>query len=378
MIFLIIGVVGKIGSGKSFTQLKQGLQYADEREKQIVTNFPLNLKALEIYARSPKILDFPFGDKIYELKKLYKILTFNIHLVINQLLGKKAPRLNLESKPRLPWILKLLREGGISQIYNPEHIEALMIPDSVVLLDEAGILLNSREFANTSKKLLADLAQSRKDGIDLFWCAQFDEQVDRQFRELTQYFIHCASLSKYDKKMKRPKLFWKQIHWFDSQEYRRWLQDPKARGNYLKTKFAYSLQSEEGSLSESDVLLFDIFDSFARLDSASNFYQINSRSRINTMLQSRLPRDYYRRLLVPYFSFDDPFSRDYMYEFGWWRKEKSIEQASIFSHPVSINSDTKAKLIRQALGIARKKSLKAPMFKNMESEAIQAWIVRYG
>ena len=84
MIFLIIGIVGSIGSGKSFTQLKQGLMYAEERQKQLVLNFPINLDELYVYARTPIIYDIPFGKLLYEFKKFYRIIkptfrTLNCH-----------------------------------------------------------------------------------------------------------------------------------------------------------------------------------------------------------------------------------------------------------------------------------------------------------
>lgn len=72
MIFLIIGVAGAIGSGKSFTQFKHGLQYCEERQKQLVTNFPINIDSVYRYAISPKILDSAFGEIKYELKSFLR------------------------------------------------------------------------------------------------------------------------------------------------------------------------------------------------------------------------------------------------------------------------------------------------------------------
>jgi hypothetical protein len=158
------------------------------------------------------------------------------------------------------------RGGGIIQIPNPKNLQALLIPEAVILLDEAGILLNAREFAKTPKELLADLAQSRKFGSDLIWCAQFDSQIDRQMRLLTQYFWHCKGSSIWDKKMRRPRLVFKEMHYFDADNYEAWVNNPKARGNWIKTRFAYAIKTEEGVLSRADVMLFNCFDSFSRLD----------------------------------------------------------------------------------------------------------------
>lgn len=377
MIFLIIGVAGAIGSGKSFTQLKHGLNYCEERQKQLVTNFPVNIEAIYRYAISPKILDFPFGSQLYELKKLWKIILYNLKLVLFSIgFVKSASCLNFSNPPRLPWVAKLCKEGGISQIFNPERLEALMIPESVILLDEAGIFLNSRDFQNTSKKLLSDLVMSRKDGCDLIWCAQFEDQVDKQFRQLTQFWIHCQSLSKYDRQMRRPKLLVKQIFWFSCADYYRWLADPIARGNYFKTRFAYSMQSEEGPLNDSDCLIFKCFDSFTRLDSLSSYHATKSFSLVNTIFKCNLPIDYYFNSLDCYWPQFDPFSRFYEPLYGYYSKSKSSSNESIieFAKP----RQEKSYLIRQALMLSRKKQINAPLFKNMSEAEIQSWIASVG
>lgn len=375
MIFLIIGIVGSIGSGKSFTQLKHGLMYAEERQKQLVLNFPINLDELYIYARTPIIYDIPFGKLLYEFKKFYRIIKYNFFLLLHYLRLCKVSRFRISDPPRMPWIAYLCKNGGISIIYNPGQLEALMIPDSVVLLDEAGILLNSREFANTSKKLLSDLAQSRKDGVDLFWCAQFDDQVDRQFRMLTQFFIHCQSLSSFDKVLKRPKLKYKQIFWFSADVYQRWVADLKVRSDYLKTKFAYAIKTEEGVLSDSDRQLFKVYNSFTRLDTVSSFYNFGNICSINTIFQQKLPPNYYKDRLSLYRSELDPLSSEYQEHYGYWSKKKNPAHNN--SSTFEFSSLDKSSLIRRALQISRAKRLNPPLFKNMDYKSIQAWINKH-
>jgi hypothetical protein len=168
-----------------------------------------------------------------------------------------------------------VRRGHVSWIVNPKknvrgelrpNLEALLIPESVVCLDEAGIFLNARDFARVSSDLLADLCQSRKTGTDLVWAAQFSEQVDKQFRMLTQYWIHCKSMAFYSKKLKRPRLFWKKIYWFTADDYCHWLMNIRDQTSHFKTRFAYSFQYEGGLLNQADRKLFDCFNSFSRLD----------------------------------------------------------------------------------------------------------------
>ena len=164
----IIGIAGAIGSGKSFTQLKHGLKYVEERQKQLVTNFAIDIRGLHRYASMPEIYNRPLGWFFTELRKLVYGLKYSLWLALPKYF--KKPR-KLRFKPQLPWVKYLCENGGIVQIPAPKNLQALLIPESVVLLDEAGILLNSRDFANTPKELLADLAQSRKTGTDLIWCA---------------------------------------------------------------------------------------------------------------------------------------------------------------------------------------------------------------
>lgn len=219
----IIAICGKIGSGKSLKQLDYGLEQCNKKLKRLVTNFALNKKELRKFASMKK-----YG-----------------------------------------WLSHIIDTNQIACIDASNNIEELLIyPNSVVLLDEAGIFLNSREFGKTSKKLLMDLAQSRKFGCDLIYAAQFDEQVDKQMRMLTQYFIHAAGVTSYCQKMRRPALQWKTYWHFDADAYFQWSSNSRKRGSFFRTWFD-SFKLEQGFLTAADMQLFNCFDSFARLDMQS-------------------------------------------------------------------------------------------------------------
>jgi hypothetical protein len=258
----IIGVCGNIGSGKSFTQLKQGLIYAEQRQKRVVANFPINKEALRAYCKIPKYADLPIGLGwlVYELRNFIYALHWNVWKAG---IGKKPPH---PHPPRMPWILSIIdKKDGIMH-KDPFNLAEFLEPESVCLLDEAGIFLNSRDFAKTPKELLYNLAQSRKEGADLIWAAQFDEQVDRQMRLLTQFWIHCKSMSLFDIKLRRPKLVYKQIYWLSSEDYNILLRNPRDMSNPFKLRWAYAAKSDNGWLTLSDRLLFEVFNSFRRLD----------------------------------------------------------------------------------------------------------------
>ena len=216
----ITGICGEIGSGKSFLQLQYALEQCALKHKILVCNFAINPAALKKYAVAIK-------------------------------------------SPYLIWMADNRRYVCISALTSLADL--MKFPGSVVCLDEAGIFLNSREFSKTPKSLLTDLAQSRKDGIDLIYCAQFDAQVDLQFRQLTQFFVYCDALTSYDPATRRPRLVWKYYSYFKANAYWHWISNPKARASAIRTWIA-AFDTKYGPLSPSYSLLFGVFDSFCRLD----------------------------------------------------------------------------------------------------------------
>lgn len=213
----IYAIAGEIGSGKSLFQLKFALQMANEKEKQLVFNFPIDRKALGIYAEH---------------------------------MGYK-------------WILRLLDYGGISEFHAPKNLEVLMKPNAIVCIDEAGVLLNSRSWKDTPKGFLANLCQSRKRATDVVWAAQFSEQVDSQMRMLTQYWIQAMGLTYYHKPSKLPRLYYKRYYFMSAAQYNRYCVKPVG---HLKARLFFSYRYEGGFLGVADALLFDCFDTSLELD----------------------------------------------------------------------------------------------------------------
>jgi hypothetical protein len=338
---MIIGLAGAIGSGKSFTQLREALQYADDRQKMLVTNFSINIRELYKYAMLAKEADSRIQWAVYELRYLLAFTCRALGL-------KKYPY--PKKTPRLPWIAWMCLHGGIVRIPSPSNLQSLFLPNSVVCLDEAGIFLNSREFAKTPRALLADLAQSRKYGCDLFWCAQFESQVDAQVRLLTQFWIHCDSLSGYDKKLKRPRLLWKNIFWFKAGDYYNWLQNLRDKSSYFKTRFAYSFKCISGPLNAADKQLFKVFDSFSRLDFSKE------KSAIHTLFKCDLPQTYYlEKLGKNYLPCLDPFTRVYS------------------PGKVSLLPGQSKDIMSEALTIA-KYCKNPPFFRSMTYEQLSQWV----
>lgn len=219
---MIVGIVGDIGSGKSHYQLKHALEQCNKKHKRLVTNFKINRENLQRYCHSRKL--HWIGQQLYH--RNYRVLNC---------------------------------------VDQADVLELLQLPSSVVCLDEAGIFFNARGFRDTPKDLLMDLCQSRKNGADLLWSAQFDSQVDKQFRMLTQFFVFCQGYSVWSKRLKNQAFKWKSYHHFKASQYEEFSNNPKARNSVIKTWWM-AFSNEVGPLSKDDKFLFECYDSFTRLD----------------------------------------------------------------------------------------------------------------
>ncbi len=217
----ITAIFGAIGSGKSWLQLQYALRQCQRKKRRLVSNFFLDLDAL------------------------YDYCCF---------MGYE-------------WFVKNnIDNNGVIYINSNQSLASLLsIPRSIVCLDEAGVFLNSRQFQSTPKELLNDLCQSRKDGVDLIYAAQFTKQVDAQIRMLTQFIYHCRGATIYNAKEDRPELVVKNFHLFDAETYDQWITS-RHKNNPIKTRFAFAQESQTGPLSITDSELFRCFKSLARLD----------------------------------------------------------------------------------------------------------------
>jgi len=90
-----------------------------------------------------------------------------------------AERLDLKRLSSLDWLLAFDERGAI------------------VLLDELGLLLFSRNFAKNDESLLRTFVLHRKKGIHLFYSAQYLDQVDKVVRELTNERVYCANIGRF-------------------------------------------------------------------------------------------------------------------------------------------------------------------------------------
>ncbi|NES65095.1 MAG: hypothetical protein F6K24_07440 [Okeania sp. SIO2D1] len=224
----ITGIVGEMGSGKSFVALLVGFEVAEELHYDVCTNFAL------------------------DARELYRYFVANGYV----------------------WLTSRLLHGGIK--VKPVSVGKKVCLENwmdqrrcLYILDEAGIFLNSRRFQQNSPQFLADLAQIRHDGRRLFWISQYSEQVDKQMRELTQSYIYCDCVTRYSKVLASTELVFKNYRLFIAKKFKIYVAkvvDGKLgfKAWFLSNHLA--LKSWYGCLSSVDRMLFDCYPSLERIE----------------------------------------------------------------------------------------------------------------
>lgn len=135
---------GSVGSGKSYHATQLGFDWVKKR-KYVIANFPLT-----------------FGKSKRE-QRMSKRWIYNDVITVEWLIAK-----SIENE----W-------------YGKES-------QCMVIIDEAGIIFNSRDWQTRSKERMSwikFLSQSRKFGYDFIFVAQSDRMIDKQIRGLVEYEV---------------------------------------------------------------------------------------------------------------------------------------------------------------------------------------------
>jgi len=181
----VIGITGRFGSGKSLRAMELACRFSNRMRKPIVCNFPLNVGALRAYA---------------------KAMGFN-------------------------WVASCARILSVSTFDDINEIWRYR--DTVFVLDEAGVFLNSRNWKSTGKEFLRNLFQVRHLNVHLLVIFQNAAQVDKQLRENIQHWIVCKSQSVYSVKLKAPRLIARFCYHYNVEKFLRLQDDVRARGNAI-------------------------------------------------------------------------------------------------------------------------------------------------
>lgn len=240
MLLALYGAFGAIGSGKTFKATEQALFLSNEEKKNIVANYPLDLDSLWLFCIINKL------DNIIDLLNQPGAIKF-----IDLSKDEFNRRLHKESKSREKFI------SNASLMFD--------VHDSVIIIDEAGIFLNSRNWQNNDNlSILQRLCQSRKRSNHAFVIAQFPNQIDAQLRELLQYYLICSATTRRASDgclymvLQNTKMF-------EAQAYQKW-QNSKHTSNPIKTRMAYTMRTWSGPLMCNQIQLFSIYNSYDELD----------------------------------------------------------------------------------------------------------------
>jgi zona occludens toxin len=143
---------GSVGSGKSYHSIELGLQWAKNPKKAVIANFPI---------KPPKKFLTKRSEKKWE---------------------QTMERWNYREEISVEYLMALSFEKGW---FGKES-------SCIVLIDEAGIMFNSRDWQHERKerqKWIKFLSQSRKFGYDFIFICQMDRMIDRQIRGLVEYEV---------------------------------------------------------------------------------------------------------------------------------------------------------------------------------------------
>lgn len=142
---------GSVGSGKSYHGIELGLDWL-RTKKNVIANFPI---------QPPKKFMFNFQER----KWLHKL-----------------ERWDYKEEITVEHLMALSLEKGW---YGKES-------SCLVIIDEAGIMFNSRDWQHERKerqKWIKFLSQSRKFGYDFIFICQMDRMIDRQIRGLVEFEV---------------------------------------------------------------------------------------------------------------------------------------------------------------------------------------------
>jgi hypothetical protein len=193
----LTAIVGQFGTGKSLYLLELGLRLANLLKKKLVVNFPINVVEVKKFCYAARLDWFYACGRIIQLDW------------------------NIDSFEKLP---QLLSFGS-----------------SVICFDEAGILINARNWRHHSQQFFESLNQLRSKNVHLILAFHFLDQVDKHLRMVIQHWIYCRAKSDPEPGWTIPKLKWRGTYHYDAESfaiYQNLIQVRVKRGRRRKlTKF---------------------------------------------------------------------------------------------------------------------------------------------
>lgn len=229
----LVSIIGEFGSGKSLLATELAFELSNRFHKRILSNISFDYEAAIRYC---------------EYKKYHWLL----------------------SQPKLP-----------IYYFSDSPFSILDFKNSIIIFDEAGALFHARNWAKVPPSFLTRLSQLRKLNIHLLLTFQYPEQIDKIFRAQCQMFALCFGLSKYDSKLSLPRLYSREIFYFDRKWFERYQNDMGFANHIIKPKLASILWRNEllpldwliGLGRSKWQYLFDIYSSAQEIAISSAFAQ---------------------------------------------------------------------------------------------------------
>lgn len=266
----LIAIVGRFGEGKSLKMLELGFRMAEQYHLKIIANFPISRRGLLAYSNKKKFKYLPQARIIY----------FDIFQRACEISGKN---------------------GKINACIAQSVYEFINQPNSIILFDEVGVFLNSRMWSFVPPELLSTLFTLRHENIHLVCTFQNFNQVDKQLRENIQEYIHCTGISRYDSKLRLPKMYARFAYFYEPEKFHK-----KMDGAYNSLRSWLAALKVEWSFFAFNQILFNL------LSFLLYFYQ-----EINNIFR------YYRGLSPIFFS---PLFTDEYYLFNCFASANKLDK----------------------------------------------------
>ncbi len=221
-------------------------------------------------------------------------------------------------KYKLDWLKRIADEGQIITLPSEADLDLLFrYPYSVVLFDEAGAKMFTRNFQSNSKNMIEQGVQLRKNYCTLLWSAQYETQTDKFLRATVERCCWCSGISKFDWRTQKDYLYWRSARYFNAREFWVWCDDERLRMHPVQTALK-SIKHDSGMVDQRHKDLFNCFDSHSiigtKIERPLQPIILNYRYRCD------LPKYYYQTKIKE--TYDDPITR---YRYEWREPQLSLE-----------------------------------------------------
>ena len=202
----------------------------------------------------------------------------------------------------LPWLCRIAKEGQIISLPTDADMDLLFrYPYSIVLFDEAGALMFSRNWQKSNDSIIRSGIQLRKNYCNLIWTAQYADQADKFLRSTVERCVWSEGLSFFNWRTQKDILVWRSNRHFEAREFWAWVDNDELRSKHIKTALK-SLQHDSGRVTQRHKDLFNCFDSHGLVGSVIS--QHLQPIVTNYYYRCDLPKSYYQsKIHTPY---DDP------------------------------------------------------------------------